>query len=171
MPTFHLHSSVNSVGCHQDHFSTRVRVSSSKQEFYACQRSEFKNFRQLSAEQHLCHSLSTPIWKENAKEHVPVKHCDVCMYVCVCVRLCLQRFILRHVFGHVWSIPFATLGRGSATKLRISNMTVLAGAASQATLDAAVAWPRPSRLLSVQNCNSKAQSIIDSKNLNRDGKS
>ena len=85
VPTFHLHSSVNSVGCHQDHFSTHVRVCSSRQEFYACQRIEFKNLRQLSAEQHLCHSLSTPIWKENAKEHVPVKHCDVCMCVCVCV--------------------------------------------------------------------------------------
>ena len=61
VPTFHLHSSVNSVGCHQDHFSTHVRVCSSRQEFYACQRIEFKNLRQLSAEQHLCHSLSTPI--------------------------------------------------------------------------------------------------------------
>ena len=100
-PTFHLHSSVNSEGCHQDHFSTRVRVCSSRRQFHSCQRIRVQEFKAAFSRAALVpFSVNTHLKGKCQRTNVPVKHRDVCvcvcMCICVCVCLCLQRFILWH---------------------------------------------------------------------------
>ena len=100
---FQLHVSMNSVGCHQDSFSTCVRVCSSGKNV-ACQRirQEFKTA--------FSKATLAPFSKKGSRFQS-----ETVMCACVCVSMYVFVLASLHVFGHVWPIALATLARHRAT--------------------------------------------------------